>query len=328
VTRLIRWLFELLPESVRVGIVRRRAELRGIGQLKENQALLARRLAELEMAQLDGDAHANVEDPRFPPSVRSRLCTQEQLAEPWFEGWSEAMGERPLVHRKIWEFAYVAEVLDKLGMMKPGRRGLGFGVGQEPLVPLLASRGVEVVATDLEPTSREALGWSRSGQHAADVESMQRPSVCDPEEFRKLVTWRPVDMRSIPADLRGFDFCWSVCSLEHIGSLGEGLDFIESSLETLAPGGIAVHTTEFNLSSNDQTIESGPTVIYRERDAGELAERLEAQGHEVAALDFSRGEGLLDHYVDVPPYSEEPVLRFLYASYVLTSIAFVIRRAA
>jgi SAM-dependent methyltransferase len=326
VSRVIRTVFEWLPESIRSGIVRRRAELLGLGQLKKNQALLAKRLAQLEQDQQpQARGPDEVEDPRFPSHVRSRLCTQAQLREPWFEAWCAAMDEPPLAHRKTWEFAYIAEVLDALGMLEPGRRGLGFGVGREPLVSAFASRGVEVVATDLAPSSREALGWTRSGQHAAGVESLLRPKVCDPEAFRRLVTWQAVDMRSIPGDLTHFDFCWSACSLEHLGTLKDGLDFIEQSLATLAPGGIAVHTTEFNLSSEEDTIETGPVVVYRERDVRDLKGRLEAAGHQLAEFDLSRGDGLLDKYVDVPPYSDEPVLRFLHASYILTSIAIVVR---
>jgi hypothetical protein len=318
-----------VPQSVRDDLRLKRAEVRGIGQLKVNQALLAQRLAELEAR--EGPAPAppvQVPDDRFPANVRSRLCTQAQLSEPWFEKWCAAAGEAPTVHRKSWEFAYIAEVLDSLGMLEPGRRGLGFGVGREPLISVFASLGVEVVATDLDPHAREAGGWLRSDQHAdGGLEGMLRPGVCDPETFKKLVSWRAVDMRAIPADLQGFDFCWSTCALEHLGTLDYGLEFIERSLATLAPGGIAVHTTEFNLSSNDKTIESGPTVVYRERDILALVAHLEAAGHEVAALDLSRGEGLLDRYVDVPPYSEEPVLRFWYNSYTLTSVAIIVRAA-
>src|SRR5207253_9140865 len=143
---------------------------------------------------------------------------------------------------------------------------VGFGVGREPVIPAFANLGVEVVATDLEPDSREALGWVRSNQHAhGTVDDMLRQGVCDPDKFRELVSWRAVDMRSIPDDLRGFDFCWSVCSLEHLGTLAAGLDFIENSLKTLVPGGIAVHTTAFNVHSNEDTLETGPSVAYRER---------------------------------------------------------------
>jgi hypothetical protein len=326
IARLIRAIFELLPESVRRGIQNQRAEHAGLGQLKRNQEMLALRLARLEkQGQPETNHREQVADDRFPELVRSRLCTQEQLDEPWFQAWCDAMAEPPMVHRKTWEFTYAAEVLNELGLLESGRHGLGFGVGREALVALFASRGAEVVATDLEPDSRKALGWTRSGQHAFGVEGLQRPEVCDEEAFRELVAWRAVDMTAIPEDLRGFDFCWSICSLEHLGSLELGTEFIEKSVDTLAPGGIAFHTTEFNLTSDDETVESGPTVIYRKRDVLALKQRLEAKGHEVAAFDFSRGDGLLDAYVDVPPYGEEPVLRFLAGSYTLTSIAIVVR---
>jgi SAM-dependent methyltransferase len=217
----------------------------------------------------------------------------------------------------------VPEVLERLGMLGAGHRGLGFGVGRERLVPAFAARGIEVVATDLEPESREMMGWIRSDQHAYGAESMQRPEICEPETFRRLASWRAVDMRAIPGDLTGFDFCWSVCSLEHLGSLDYGLEFIERSLDTLRPGGIAVHTTEYNLTSNEAAVEAGPTVVYRERDMAALVARLESQGHEVAALDLRPGEGLLDRYA--PPYADEPCLRLLFAPYTLTSVALVIR---
>jgi hypothetical protein len=316
-----------LPESVRKDLTRRRAEIRGLGQLKRNQALLALRLARLEQGVAPAppaDAEI-VPDPRFPDAVRSRLCTQAQLREPWFHTWCDALAEPPHAHRKTWEFTYIAEVLDALGLLEPGRRGLGFGVGREPLVAGFAGRGVTVKATDIDPDAREALGWLRSDQHAEGTSGLLRPEVCDPERFRELVSWRAVDMRAIPSDLTGYDFCWSTCALEHLGTLQDGLDFIEHSLETLAPGGIAVHTTEFNMYSDDDTVESGPTVIYREQDLRGLAQRLEARGHQVAAFDFTRGEELLDRYVDVPPYADEPCLRFLYASYTLTSVAVVVR---
>jgi hypothetical protein len=327
IARFIRAIFELLPESTRLRIQNRRAEMAGLGQLKENQALLALRLAELEQRERVPEASEaqGVEDDRFPPQVRSRLCTQEQLSEPWFRAWCDALGEAPTAHRKTWEFAYVAEVLNRMGLLESGRRGLGFGVGRESLVSGFAARGVEVVATDLAPDSREALGWTRSGQHAFGVEGLLRPDVIDPESFKKLVTWQPVDMKAIPQELRGFDFCWSICSLEHLGSLDAGAEFIGNSVSTLVPGGVAVHTTEFNLSSDEDTIETGPTVIYRKRDVEALKQKLEAEGHEVAAFDFTRGDGLLDKYVDVPPYKDEPVLRFKAGPYTLTSIAIVVR---
>lgn len=134
-------------------------------------------------------------------------------------------------------------------------------------------------------------------------------------------------MNAIPEALRGFDFCWSACALEHLGSLEAGARFVESSLRTLAPGGVAVHTTEFNLSSNDDTVDAGHTVIYRRRDLEALAERLRARGHHVEPLDFDPGSGVLDRYVDVPPFLAEPHLRLRLERFDCTSIGLIVRAA-
>lgn len=61
-----------------------------------------------------------------------------------------------------------------------------------------------------------------------------------------------------------FDFIWSSCALEDLSALEHGIKFILNSLRMLKPGGIAVHTKEFNVSSNFETIESGETVLIPE----------------------------------------------------------------
>ena len=43
------------------------------------------------------------------------------------------------------------------------------------------------------------------------------------------------------------------------------------------PGGVGVHTTEYNLSSNERTVEQGPTVLYRRRDLDTIRDALDAR---------------------------------------------------
>jgi hypothetical protein len=321
----------LTPPSLRQQVKKAGLGFANLGQIKRNQAYLALHLAMLEaqLGTLDIDAATEeVPDTRFPRGIRSRLCTQAQLSEPWFSEWIWSMGERPRANRKAWEWAYIAHVLDSLDVLKPGQTGLGFGVGHDPLVPLFAARGVELMATDLDVATKQAQGWLAEDQHVDSLDSETWPDICDAEQYRKLVSTRAVDMRAIPNDIGKYDFCWSTCALEHLGSLPAGLEFVESSLSTVKPGGIAVHTTEYNVHSNDDTIETGPCVVYRERDIRALAERLEDAGHEVAALDLSPGVGALDHYVDLPPFELEACLKFQFGSYTLTSLALVIRTKA
>ena len=95
------------------------------------------------------------------------------------------------------------------------------------------------------------------------------------------VRYRAVDMNAIPDDLRDFDFTWSSCALEHLGSLDAGAAFVLRQMACLRPGGTAVHTTEYVVSSDTDTVEKGGTVLYRRRDIEALAEQLRAAGHEI-----------------------------------------------
>jgi hypothetical protein len=234
------------------------------------------------------------------------------------------MYERPLhMHRKIWEFCFIAQALHERGMLGPGRRGLGFAVGQEPLPALFARLGCEIVATDLATDAAAAAGWTQSGQHASSLEDLNRKMICDPELFRQRVGFRFVDMRALPGDLGSYDFAWSACSLEHLGSLPLGEQFILDSLKYLKPGGVAVHTTDYNLHSNTDTVTEGPEVIYRMCDLQAIAAKLRRKGYQIA-LDFRKGDLPFDQIVDVPPHNINAHLTLLSQGYVVTSFGLII----
>ncbi|MEO8095823.1 MAG: hypothetical protein ABI632_12955, partial [Pseudolysinimonas sp.] len=121
----------------------------------------------------------------------------------------------------------------------------------------------------------------------------------------------------------------SSCCFEHLGSLDAGMDFVVNAVEnTLRPGGIAVHTTEFNLSSNEHTVETGDTVIYRRRDIEALVQRLRDRGHTVKEFAVAPALHPWDFYVDTPPYTSKVHLKLLLAQYVCTSAGLVIQRGA
>ena len=96
--------------------------------------------------------------------------------------------------------------------------------------------------------------------------------------LKKRVSYRNVDMNNIPDDIVGYDFCWSTCAFEHLGSLYHGIEFVKNSLKTLKPGGIAVHTTEFNLYSDDWTYETEGCSMYRKCDIEYLIDSIESSG--------------------------------------------------
>ena len=98
-------------------------------------------------------------------------------------------------------------------------------------------------------------------------------------------------------------------------------------MRCLKPGGIAVHTTEFNCSSNDATLTEGGTVLFRRRDFEEIAKRLRADGHQID-LDFTAGSLPADRHVDLPPYEQNVHLKLMYDQYVISSFGIVVQAAS
>lgn len=265
-----------------------------------------------------------------PPTLAnpvSQLCTASQFLEPRYTGWCAEMLAGPRLARKQWEFVYILEVLGQAGMLAPGRRGLGFGCGREPLVATIASRDAAVLATDLGADEAGAQGWIDSGLHSSNLEQLNINGICPPETFRRNVAFEFCDMNAIPpAYAGGFDFVWSACSLEHLGSIDKGLDFIVNAMACLKPGGIAVHTTEFNLSSDGETVDHAGTVLFRRQDIERLAKRLAAIGATLATRNYHFGTQPVDRHVDVPPYADAPHLKLQIERYASTSIGLIIRK--
>ncbi len=265
---------------------------------------------------------------RRPPLLTSCLCNEATLLRTDFQDWAERLKEeRGHTHRKIWEYCFICQALSERGMLAPGKRGLGFAVGQEPLSALYASMGINVVATDLFSADAIEGGWIDTNQHADGYSAINKRQICDEKKLREFVEFRNADMNNIdPALGNDFDFIWSACAFEHLGSLDHGIRFVHNAMALLRPGGVAVHTTEFNLSSDDDTVESGATVLYRKRDILELVAQLRAAEYEIEVT-FDPGKGKTDNFIDLPPYKHRPHMKLQIEQYVVTSIGLIIRKA-
>jgi SAM-dependent methyltransferase len=256
----------------------------------------------------------------------SQACTQGQMEEPHYAYWCNEIRELPRMHRKQWEFCYILQALKTHDMLTPGKRALGFGVGLEPLAAVFAKNGVSVLATDLEPEEAMGAGWVKTAQHAHNKASLNDRAICDPAAFDKLVDFRFMDMNAIDRDLDGqFDFVWSACAFEHLGSIMHGLEFVLNSVKCLKPGGVAVHTTEFNCSSDGDTLDNASTVLFRKRDFLLLERRLKLMGAELE-FNFNLGQQPLDQHIDTPPYSVDEHLKLQIMRWAVTSFGLVIRK--
>lgn len=228
------------------------------------------------------------------------------------------------MHRKLWEFAYIDYQLDRAGALKKGATGLCFGVGREKLPALFAAQGCLITATDAP--HEVGKNWTDSGEFADNLQSLNFEEILSRELFLDLVNYRTCDMNNIDSDLIEYDFCWSACCLEHLGSLRAGLDFILNSLNTIRIGGVAVHTTELNLSSNTQTVDNAPTVLYRRKDLEEFVSEVRNLGHEINDIIIQPLATPIDHHVDMPPYTHNPHLKLMIEKFVTTSVGLVVTR--
>jgi hypothetical protein len=276
--------------------------------------------------------------------LTSQVCTYESIHSPRLLHWSDRL--RPMwdpdgtetrkvvVHRGMWEWLFLCESLREAGMLHAGRRGLGFGA-REPLVSLFAGMGCKLVVAEFgsdplgETTSPDSVDELGGGPGAAIDHRF-----CPAELFHERVQYQEVDLddvlRDVPDDLHDFDFTWSSHVMDHLGSLAAGMDFVAAQMHRLKPGGLAVHTTELNLTSDTDTIAEGGaeggTVLYRRRDVEDLVRRLRADGHRIA-YDLSEGSWPADRHVDVPPYTPTH-LRTKLGECETTSVALVIQKSS
>lgn len=258
----------------------------------------------------------------------SQMCTAAQFDEPDYHRWLERMHRPMHRHRKQWEFVYVCRMLEHMGMLQPQFRGIGFGCGIEPLPAVFASYDIFVTASDLSAEDPRAQGWFDTGQHLQSLAELRDASIVPDALFDERVEYRSIDMNNIVTERNDYDFCWSSCALEHLGSIENGLAFIERSLDVLRPGGVAVHTTELNLTSNRKTLDNMGTVLFRRKDIESLATRLAAKGHEIVPITFDLGDHVDDGFVDVPPYASDVHLKLALREFVTTSFGIAIRKAA
>ena len=172
----------------------------------------------------------------------SQAATAAQFSHPDYVRWAELLGfaeagqlvvrgTTPTVfNRKVWEWAFILQAARQYGLLAPGRRAVGFGVGNEPIPAALVRHGVNVVATDQDVAEREdfaATGqWSSTGQLLTGMEGLLRPAIVRDSEMRSHVSIRRVDMNDVPDDLGPCDIAWSSCALEHLGSPEQGLEFV------------------------------------------------------------------------------------------------------
>jgi hypothetical protein len=250
----------------------------------------------------------------------SQTVSASQFYEERFLDCLKSLDLNPGLDRKTWEYAFIMNAIDTYCGFGPERRGLGFGVGKERLPSAMVLRGCELIVTDYVPPDDQSLEWE-----ARKIDDLIYENIVPAAALRNKAQFREVDMNKIPEDLVNFDFLWSTGSLEHIGGLKNGLHFIENAMKCLRYNGIAVHTTEFTLTSRTVGYDTPGESFYCQKDIEDLAFRLTQAGHSIV-LNFRRGNTIADTHVDIPPYHEGMTLAAQHYDHVITSIGLIIQK--
>ena len=187
-----------------------------------------------------------------------------------------------------------------------------------------------MLATDLDTGDRESAAWAATGQHMSGLDALSKPDVVSDDVLERLVSTRYVDMNAVPDDLGRFDFVWSCCAIEHLGSPKSGLEFVVRTLDLLEPAGVAVHTTELELTPREETADYGHLAVYRRDDLDRLVAEIRSLGFEIDTNWYVSMDTPADRWIALPPYPhDDPAhLKLAIGDSVSTSVGLLIRRPA
>lgn len=211
-----------------------------------------------------------IEDVR--PSFRdpvSQAMTDDQFAEPDFIRWAATL-PRPLPDdAALWELAFIAQVLARYEMLRPGGRGLAFGDASAALAPAMAAAGCEVLLA--LPSEAGIPDFAADPLPCARLDAQPAPDGALPAVL--------LSTRGQAADQRGFDFVWSLGLASPAHAAGNLVPALLDMMKRLRPGGYAIHLLDMAVPSG---IGGGIPRAELERTAITLISR----GFSVAQLNF------------------------------------------
>ena len=218
-----------------------------------------------------------IKEPRmeFGRLLKSQMCTKSQFFTKPHLYFMRCLKETPKLHRKQWEYTYILKALQERGFLVAHKKGIGIGVGTEPLPAYFVSRNISILATDNVKEAGQSAGWNKNKMFLSSKKDLNSRNLAKKQQLKKFLKIEYIDaFDAVKKYKEEFDFIWSTCVIEHFGGIAKGLSFLVSSLNVLKPGGISVHTMEFNIHSNDNTLVTDGLTIFRKRDIEQLAAEL------------------------------------------------------
>jgi SAM-dependent methyltransferase len=206
-----------------------------------------------EMArQIDSDERRIFLKNDTPTLGSSRLCDVNEFQIDEIRQRLLALSLDPSdIHRRNWEKAAVAVLVEAIGYYNEQSKGLGLGVGQESLLYLLSNHCGQIVGIDLyAPTFSQGARMSIRDVYDGAPFAYRR------EKLEILA----MDMRALDFPDATFDFVWSISAVEHLNSVEEVMTAFREIERVLKPGGCAFITTEWNLVPGNAFYQ--PQAVY------------------------------------------------------------------
>lgn len=246
---------------------------------------------------------------------------------------TEELREVPRFHRKQWEFAAIFLALRKHGLLNASSIGLSMGGGKELLLYAIARHVRQLIVTDLYDT---VTTWDCA--RTDDPDAFIKSDVPLPVDVSRLKALR-MDMRALSFDDGAFDFCYSSCSIEHIGEREDFLQHLREVYRVLKVGGMYAFTTEVHYGR--EVIMDPANYVFSLQ---YLADLIREAGFEVPA-EFNAGVAhhrvnfplpanirnlsyLGDDHIAAPVFRELPHVQLLRGKFPYTSGLFILNKPA
>lgn len=178
--------------------------------------------------------------------VQSKFCDAADWFRPDIERIiRQELQEPPRFHRKQWEFAMIYRALERADKLGENRIGLSMGGGRELIAYAIARRVRQLLITDLYEST---TSWECA--RTDDPDEFIRRNKPFPVDDARLKAMR-MDMRDLRFPDATFDFCYSTCAVEHIGTREDFLRHFNEVARVLKDDGLYVFTTEVGF---DETV--------------------------------------------------------------------------
>lgn len=242
------------------------------------------------------------------------ICKKSDIHKWHDEKIFDLIKETPRYHRKYWEIGFIISSLLKLKLLFDNKTGIGFGCGEDKIVPAFVDLNLKITATDQPKYNQKYYNWNKTNQYCNGVETFFKytPAITTKEKIKKNLIYEEIDMNNLNDKPNNkYDFLWSCSSLEHLGSIKNSINFIIKSMKYLKNNGVAIHTTEFNWHDNSY-YDDPYNCCFNKDIFSNIFSELRKNECKPMPINYDLGVSTHDKYIDEHPFKVHKNPPFIY----------------